>query len=93
MKNYALLDENNKVVNISVANEDWDSTGWIEYTENNPAFVGGDYFENIFYPPKLFTSWTRSDGTWQPPTPKPEDGKLYYWDEPSLSWIEITPTE
>ena len=35
MKNYALLNENNLVINISVADSDWDSTGWVEYTGKN----------------------------------------------------------
>ena len=25
-----------------------------------------------------------------PPVPKPDDGKNYYWDEATLSWIEVT---
>lgn len=35
MKNYALLDENNLVINISIADSDWDSTGWLDYTGKN----------------------------------------------------------
>ena len=35
MKNYALLDENNLVINISIADSDWNSTGWIDYTGKN----------------------------------------------------------
>lgn len=87
MKNYALLDANNIVINISVASEEWDSTGWIEYNQNNPAFIGGDYVDNYFYAPQPFPSWTRLNGNWQPPTPQPEGN--FYWDESTLSWIEI----
>jgi hypothetical protein len=25
-----------------------------------------------------------------PPIAKPDDGKNYYWDESTLSWIEVT---
>jgi exodeoxyribonuclease VII large subunit len=25
------------------------------------------------------------------PTPKPDDGKAYIWDEPTTSWAEVTP--
>lgn len=25
-----------------------------------------------------------------PPTPYPDDGKPYYWDEPTLSWQPVT---
>ncbi len=35
MKNYALLDENDLVINISIADSNWDSTGWVEYTGKN----------------------------------------------------------
>jgi hypothetical protein len=90
MKNYALLDENNKVVNISVANENWDSTGWIEYTNSNPAFMGGDYVDGYFYPPKPYPSWLRSNGIWNPPVDMPTDNKRYICDETTTSWIEIT---
>lgn len=29
--------------------------------------------------------------TFNPPVPYPEDGKNYRWDEPSVSWKEVTP--
>lgn len=92
MKNYALLDENNKVVNVSVADENWDSTGWIEYTNNNPAFIGGDYFDGYFYHPKPYPSWIRSNGTWNPPVDMPTGNNRYTWDEDTTSWVEV-PTE
>lgn len=39
-----------------------------------------------------FPSWSFDEATcsFVPPTPRPEDGKPYRWDEQSLSWIEIT---
>jgi hypothetical protein len=42
---------------------------------------------------KPFPSWTLNEETltYSAPTPRPQDGKLYRWDEPTLSWIEITP--
>jgi hypothetical protein len=42
---------------------------------------------------KPFPSWTLDDSTltYSAPTPKPQDGKLYRWDEPTLSWVEIIP--
>lgn len=88
MKNFALLNQNNIVINISVADSDWDSTGWIEYTNDNPAFIGGDYVDGFFYDLQPFASWTRNNGIWNPPTPKPEGN--YAWDEDTLSWVEST---
>jgi len=26
---------------------------------------------------------------WEAPTPRPDDGKDYYWDEDTISWKEI----
>jgi hypothetical protein len=39
-----------------------------------------------------FPSWTFDAQTCSfiPPKPEPTDGKLYRWDEPTLSWIEVT---
>ena len=88
MKTYALLDENNLVLNISIADENWDATGWVEVPENNPAFIGGDYYLGFFYPEQPFKSWTRSHGKWLPPFEKPKDGKAYYWDEEISNWVE-----
>jgi len=88
MKKFALLDENNTVLNISIADKSWDSSGWIEYTENNPASIGGDYVDGYFYTIKPYLSWTRNKGNWQPPTPMPTDG-YWIWDELTLSWIEL----
>ena len=50
MKNFALV-ENGIVVNVSVADENWDSTGWIEYTE---AAIGWTYDSdlNVFIAPR-----------------------------------------
>jgi hypothetical protein len=45
---------------------------------------------DVFIAPQPFPSWNL-DGNhdWQPPTPYPTDGKRYYWDEDTLSWVEI----
>jgi hypothetical protein len=60
----------------------------------NYAGVGYSYNRELdaFIPPKPFESWTLDNDTclWLAPTPMPEDGKMYKWDEPTLSWIEIT---
>jgi len=38
-----------------------------------------------------FDSWTFNEDTcsFDPPEPYPDDGKLYRWDEDSLSWVEV----
>jgi len=48
MATYAQLDESNVVVNIVVADSEWvalQSGTWIEYTEENQAYIGGSYIE------------------------------------------------
>ena len=89
MKNFALINENNTVTNISIASEDWDSSGWIEYTNDNAAFIGGDYFEGYFYNVKPYPSWTRLDGSWIPPVPFPENLTNYVWNENHKEWEEV----
>lgn len=88
MKNFALLNNENIVVNVSIADDDWSDNNWIEFTNDNPAYIGGDYVDGYFYPPQPYPSWTRNNGQWLPPTPKP-DGFNWYWNESTLSWIEI----
>jgi len=67
----------------------------------NYAGVGYTYdsVHDVFYPPRpkdkngvLCDSWTigAPTWTWTAPTAMPTDGKFYYWDEPTKSWMEIT---
>ena len=51
--------------------------------------IGGTYDGAKFWLPKPYSSWVKGDEKWQPPTPYPTDDKLYTWDEPSLTWLEI----
>jgi hypothetical protein len=54
MKNFALINEDNLVVNISIGNDDWDSTGWIEIKPENPTGIGFTYdaVRDTFIAPK-----------------------------------------
>lgn len=53
MKTMAMIDENNVVVNIVCCNDDEpESKNLITYTEDNPAYIGGDYIDGYFYPLK-----------------------------------------
>jgi hypothetical protein len=60
----------------------------------NYAAVGYTYDEtrDAFIPPKRFESWVLNEETcwWEAPTPCPDDGKPYYWDESTTSWVNIT---
>jgi len=60
----------------------------------NYAGIGYTYdrTRDAFIPPQPFASWTLNEETclWDAPTPYPTDGKVYRWDEPTISWVEIT---
>ena len=57
----------------------------------NYAGIGFTYdnVRDAFIPPQPFNSWSLNQDTyqWEPPTPRPNDGNPYYWDENSLSWL------
>jgi len=59
----------------------------------NYAGIGFTYdsIRDVFYAPQPFPSWTLSESTWlwEAPIAYPTDGKLYNWDESTLSWIEV----
>ena len=88
MKLFALLDQDNKVINTSIAEDDWQEENWIEYSSDNPACIGGDYVDGYFYWPRPFASWTRNQGVWEAPIPMPNNGKFYFWNEELGAWVE-----
>lgn len=58
------------------------------------AYAGPSYRydadADVFIEPQPFPSWTLdANHDWQPPTPMPNDGGRYLWDEMSLSWIAL----
>ena len=61
----------------------------------NYAGIGYTYdsTRDAFIPPQPFASWTLNEETclWDAPTPRPNDSKLYTWDEETTSWVEVTP--
>jgi len=58
----------------------------------NYAGVGYIYdrTKDAFYTQKPYPSWTLNEESclWEPPTPKPTDGKGYEWNEDTQSWSE-----
>ena len=59
----------------------------------NFAGIGYSYDEerDAFIPPKHYPSWTLNESTcdWDAPTEKPEDNKVYTWNESELKWEEL----
>jgi hypothetical protein len=56
------------------------------------AGIGYSYNEeeDIFVAPQPYASWTRNGSFWEAPVPMPTDGKMYVWNEETISWDEIT---
>jgi hypothetical protein len=71
----------------------WKQTSYNGNMRKNYAGIGYTYNADIdaFVPPKPFTSWVLNNDTaqWEAPTPMPQDGKMYNWDEATTSWVEI----
>jgi hypothetical protein len=66
-----------------------------EALRKNYAGIGYHYDGIGFYPPQPYPSWIKDEETylWGAPTPMPEDGKLYEWNEEDLEWVEIPVSE
>lgn len=60
----------------------------------NYAGIGYTFDGIGFASPKPYESWLLNKETylWEAPTPKPEDGNAYVWNEETTSW-ELVPTE
>jgi hypothetical protein len=56
----------------------------------NYAIIGGIYDpdRDAFIPPRDFPSWVLNEDTclWEAPTPYPNDGQFYYWNEQDQIW-------
>jgi hypothetical protein len=56
----------------------------------NFAGIGYTYDEDrdAFIPPKPFNSWILNETTciWEAPVARPNDGKMYNWNETNLNW-------
>lgn len=49
-----------------------------------------DAANDVFIAPQPYPSWILNENfDWQPPTPKPTDGKTYAWFEENQQWIEL----
>jgi hypothetical protein len=69
----------------------WKQTSYNANIRKQFAGIGYTYdaTKDKFIAPQPYPSWALdSNDDWQPPTPYPDDNKLYFWDEDSLSWIE-----
>ena len=69
----------------------WKQTSYNGNMRKNYAGIGFSYNADIdaFVPPKPFPSWLlNADAQWESPVAIPTDGKMYSWDEATLTWFE-----
>lgn len=74
----------------------WAQTSYTASFRYNFAGIGYEFDptptpNGAFIPPKPYPSWLLNTNTyqWQAPVPYPDDGKMYYWDEATQSWVPI----
>ena len=70
----------------------WKQTSYNNTIRKNYAGIGYTYdaANDYFYAPQPYPSWTLdADARWQPPVAMPADGKMYSWNEATLSWDEV----
>ena len=104
MSHFAKIDKDNIVTQVIVAEQDFiysgkvgDSFLWIQTSYNGNfrkqfASKGSKYDKtnDVFIKPQPYPSWTLdSNFDWQPPTPMPDDDKIYNWNEDTTTWDEI----
>ena len=76
----------------------WKQTSYNRNFRKQYATIDGTYDEvrDVFIDPRptgiyneVFNSWVYNEvtGDWDPPTPYPDDGQLYSWNEETTSWI------
>ena len=72
----------------------WVQTSYNDNFRKNFAGVGDTYdsTKDAFYKPQPYPSWVLNESTciWEAPVAKPDDGKMYNWDEATTNWVEIT---
>ena len=109
MSHFAEINNDNIVQRVIVSEQDFinsgvvgDSFRWVQTSYNNnfrKNYAGKGYTydktRDAFYAPQPFPSWVLDEDTcrWDAPTPYPDDGKQYNWDEDTTSWKEIPEIE
>lgn len=95
---FAQLDNNNKVLQVTVGDNDLEDAHewlvanmggrWVQTTANNYAGIGWTYVEGLgFYAPQPFASWLLIGLTWEAPKAKPQGD--YNWSEDLVNWVAV----
>ena len=76
-----------------LGHSNWKQTSYNTKFRKNYASIGSTYDaqRDAFIAPKTLASWVLNEDTcqWEYCIPCPTDGKQYYWNEVSLSWLEV----
>tara|TARA_R110000824_G_scaffold104572_1_gene248196 strand:+ start:1121 stop:1450 length:330 start_codon:yes stop_codon:yes gene_type:complete len=70
----------------------WKQTSYNNNIRKQYAGIGMIYnaTKDKFILPQPYASWALdSNDDWQAPTTRPDDDKIYSWDEDSLAWLEV----
>lgn len=104
ISNADIVDENGveqEQLGIDLCNTIAGQGVWVQTSYNNnfrkmfatPGMKYAPEAEVFYNPVGPYPSWVLdANYDWQAPTPKPDDGNAYYWDEDSLTWVAV-PTE
>ena len=75
----------------------WMQTSYNGNIRKNFAGIGHTYdlTRNAFIAPKPYASWVLNESTcrWEAPTPYPDDGNVYSWDESTTTWVKVEVPE
>ena len=69
----------------------WKQTSYNAKIRKNYAGIGYKYDAELdaFIPPQPYASWTLDENAqWKAPVDYPTDGKVYTWNEETLTWID-----
>lgn len=76
------------------AQTNWKQTSYNGNMRKNYAGIGYTYDagRDAFIALQPHASWVLDEATcqWNAPVVYPQDGKIYRWDEPTVSWMEVS---
>ena len=85
---------------VDFLNSTYNTNSWYKqasyngtFRKNYPSF--GWFYDagrDAFYASQPYPSWVLNESTciWDAPVDKPDDGKMYTWNEATTNWTEMT---
>jgi len=101
IKDFAFVNEDNIVVNVVVIDDESDESiftsvaqqygavRWLDTSIYGITEINGHFDGTRLWVEKPYESWVKGDNEWVAPVPYPQDEKHYYWDEATISWVEV----